>query len=222
MSILSFFDDFSFATHYPYILMLIGIIAALVIVIIFVRKHIALTVVIVIFGGLLVGYYFGNLYFALGFSENMTCAALRKDESEYEKYELGNVYIYQYKNIENDKIVDNSDDIFAVRKFWFVYVKANPTAEYEAVPQSIIPYSNIDVKEYKTSSGYIYQLVPQGITALAGTTTKNYLTQIQVKDSEGKYKTLDSKQLYLFESDERITEFKALGITFKFELKESK
>lgn len=215
MSFLSFFEDFSFQTHWQYILYIALIIALVIILIIFVRKHIALTVTIIIFGGLLVGYYFGNLYFALGFSENMTCDALRKNPDEYVRYELDEVYIYQKKNIDdNNNIIDNSSDIFAVKKLWFVYYSMKPTRELKAEIDGNDDYT-ILIKEYKVDDNRIYQFVPQEISLKSDTVIRKYLDTIEVTYVDNSTEVLSSEQLYIFQVKKEIKSFTAFNIEYK-------
>ncbi len=212
MSILNIFSNFSISTHWHYILFAVLILVALIILIIFIRKHIALTITVIIFGGLLVGYYFGNLYFALRFSEGMTCDALRKDESEYVKYELDNVYIYQKINMDSENnIVDNSDDIFAVKKTLFVYYKSNPKKTFDELePENGNGDVSltVSVKAYETDEGNLYQIVPQYIKSSSNEISRSYFKSVTLVYDDGETEDRDSEQLYIFQTQKKVAGFK--------------
>lgn len=155
------FLNFDIATDWKYILLGVGILIAVIIIIVLLKKHFKTMIFLVFLIGFAYLFYWANSKFAFSFTQTMACKEIERgfDDTDYNFKEYNNYTFYYRKTEEDGKQISDSSDCFVVRKFLFTYFESSPEVEgQQASSTFFVSYKYYSVGKVKDKDVYVLQI----------------------------------------------------------------
>lgn len=127
--LLNIFTEFDITTDWKWILLAVGIVIAIIVIIVMLKKHFKTMLFLVFLIGFAFLFYWANSKFAFSFSEDMACKEIVRcfDSDDYTSENHGDfTFYYRKTKDDNGQYISDSSDCFAVKKFWFTYHENSP------------------------------------------------------------------------------------------------
>ena len=127
--LLNIFTEFDITTDWKWILLAVGIVIAIIVIIVMLKKHFKTMLFLVFLIGFAFLFYWANSKFAFSFSEDMACKEIVRgfDSDDYTSENHGDfTFYYRKTKDDNGQYISDSSDCFAVKKFWFTYHDNSP------------------------------------------------------------------------------------------------